>query len=94
MRAGVILVSAMLAAALTGPASAEVVVRGHVVPDAELPYVQAQCDTLKAREWGNSNNEWDPDPNEDAVPSGNAHRVRSLDLYMLDYEDCVKAGLS
>lgn len=85
--------STALVAAMVAPAMAEVVIKGRVIPDNELPFVQMQCATLQAREWGNSNIENDPDPNEDLVPSGNAHRVRTIDLYTLTYQECRKAGL-
>ena len=85
--------SSALVAAMVAPAMAEVVIKGRVIPEDELPFVKAQCATLQAREWSNSQIEYDPDPNEDLVPSGNAHRVRTIDLYLLDYSDCRKAGL-
>ena len=85
--------STALVAAMVAPAMADVIIKGRVIPDSELPFVQAQCATLQAREWSNSNIENDPDPNEDLVPSGNAHRVRTINLYSLTYQECRKAGL-
>lgn len=79
--------------ALSGVALADTMVRGRSVPDHELSYVKAQCATLLAREQGNSNNEWDPEPQEAAVPSGNSSFVKSLDLELLSLVDCRKAGL-
>jgi hypothetical protein len=86
-------VSTALVAAMVAPAMAEVVIKGRVIPESELPFVQQQCATLKAREWGNSNIEYEPDPNEDLVPSGNAHRVRTINLYTLTYQECRRAGV-
>lgn len=88
-----LIAAAALLGAFTLPAMAQVVIKDRVIPDNELPHVQAQCDTLKAREWGNSNIENDPDPNEDIVPRGNAERVRSINLYTLTYQECRRAGL-
>ncbi len=85
--------STALVAAMVAPAMAEVVIKDRVIPESELPFVQSQCATLQAREWGNSNIENDPDPNEDLVPSGNAHRVRTINLYSLTYQECRNAGL-
>ena len=85
--------STALVAAMVAQAMAEVVIKDRVIPESELPFVQSQCATLQAREWGNSNIENDPDPNEDLVPSGNAHRVRTINLYSLTYQECRKAGL-
>jgi hypothetical protein len=79
--------------ALSGAALADTMVRDRSVPDRELPYVKAQCATLLAREMGNSNNEWDLDPQEEAVPSGNSNFVKSLSLEALSLVDCRKAGL-
>ena len=78
--------------ALSGVALADTMVRGRSVPDSELNYVKAQCATLLARDIGNSTNEWDADPQEDAVPSGNSSFVKSLDLEALSLGDCRKAG--
>ena len=86
-------VSTALVAAMVAPAMAEVVIKGRVIPESELPFVQQQCATLKAREWGNSQIEYDPDPSEDLVPSGNAHRVRTINLYTLTYQECRRAGV-
>ena len=85
--------STALVAAMVAPAMAEVVIKSRVIPDSELPFVKAQCATLQAREWSDSQIEYDPDPNEDLVPSGNAHRVRTINLYTLTYQECRKAGL-
>lgn len=89
----VIALSMVSALSLTSVALADTMVRGRSVPDHELNYVKQQCATLLAREQGNSNNEWDPDPQEAAVPSGNSSFVKSLDLEALSLVDCRKAGL-
>ena len=85
--------STALVAAMVAPAMAEVVIKGRVIPESELPFVRTQCATLQAREYTDSQIEYDPDPNEDLVPSGNAHRVKTIDLYTLTYRECRKAGL-
>jgi hypothetical protein len=85
--------STALVAAMVAPAVAEVVIKGRIIPEGEMSFVRSQCATLKAREWGNSQIEDDPNPNEDLVPSGNAHRVRTINLYTLTYQECRKAGL-
>ena len=89
----VIALSIVSALSLTSVALADTMVRDRSVPDHELPYVKAQCATLLAREMSNSNNEWDVDPQEVAVPSGNSNFVKSLDLALLSVVDCRKAGL-
>ncbi len=76
-----------------GPAAAQTVIKGREVPQHELSMVQAQCDTLLARERSGSDIEFDPDPNEAIVPRGNAHMVRSTNLETLTVWDCRRAGL-
>lgn len=106
MKLPIITSLALATAMLAGPAMAQTAIAGGTVTAEELPYVQAQCDTLArlattdagAAATPNDDKAGDKANDNDAPKAGDPPEaakqlVSSIDLSLLTLDDCKTAGL-